>query len=87
MPPLFSETVGALAATLTTLSFLPQVVKTWRSRSATDLSWVWLLAFSAGLFFWLLYGLAIGSWPVIGANAITLGLVLTIAFVKWREGV
>lgn len=84
MSPPLTESIGALAATLTTLSFLPQVIKTWRTRSAADLSWIWLVAFSAGLFFWLLYGLAIGSWPVIGANTMTLGLVLTIAYVKWR---
>jgi MtN3 and saliva related transmembrane protein len=84
MPTPMIESIGALAATLTTLSFLPQVAKTWRTRSAADLSWIWLTAFSAGLFFWLIYGLAIGSWPVIGANTITLALVLTIAVIKWR---
>jgi MtN3 and saliva related transmembrane protein len=86
MPAPLVEAIGSLAAALTTLSFLPQVIKTWRTRSAADLSWIWLIAFTSGLFFWLLYGLAIGSWPVIGANVLTLALVLTIAFVKWRDG-
>ncbi len=81
-----AETIGSLAATLTTLSFLPQVIKTWRTRSAADFSWVWLASFAAGLFLWLLYGLAIGSLPLIGANGLTLSLVLAITFVKWREG-
>ncbi len=85
MPTPFIESVGTLAATLTTLSFLPQVIKTWRSRSATDFSWLWLAAFAAGLLLWLIYGLAIESWPLIGANGLTLGLVLTIALVKWRD--
>jgi MtN3 and saliva related transmembrane protein len=86
MPFPFVESVGALAATLTTLSFLPQVMKTWRTRSAADFSWIWLTGFAAGLFLWLLYGVAIGSLPLIAANGLTLSLVLTITFVKWREG-
>ncbi len=79
------ETIGSAAALLTTFSFLPQVIKTWRTRSAADFSWVWLLAFAAGLFLWLIYGVAIGSMPLIAANFVTLSLVLMIAGVKWRE--
>lgn len=81
-----TEVAGSLAATLTTLSFLPQVIKTWRTRSAGDFSWIWIAAFGAGLFLWLVYGIAIGSVPLIVANAITLSLVLLIALVKWGEG-
>ncbi|NOT41457.1 MAG: SemiSWEET transporter [Alphaproteobacteria bacterium] len=80
-----TELVGTIAATLTTLSFLPQVAKTWQTRSAADFSWIWLLAFAAGLALWLVYGLALLSWPLIAANGITLSLVLIIVFVKWRE--
>lgn len=83
---MLTDIVGTLAATLTTLSFLPQVAKTWQTRSAADLSWIWLIAFSAGLVLWLIYGLALLSWPLIVANGITLSLVSVIAFVKWREG-
>ena len=81
-----TELIGSVAAVLTTLSFLPQVIKTWTSRSATDISWTWLIGFSAGLSLWLVYGFALPSWPLILANGITLSLVLVIAFVKWREG-
>ena len=80
----FTEAIGSLAAILTTLSFLPQVVKTWRTRSAGDISWVWLLAFASGLALWLVYGVAIASLPLVGANGVTLSLVLTIAAIKWR---
>ena len=83
---MLTELTGALAATLTTLSFLPQVAKTWRTRSAADFSWIWLIAFAAGLALWLVYGIALTSMPLIAANGITLSLVLLIAFVKWREG-
>jgi MtN3 and saliva related transmembrane protein len=82
---MLTELIGTLAATLTTLSFLPQVAKTWQSRSAADFSWIWLVAFAAGLALWLVYGIALVSLPLIAANGITLSLVLLIAFVKWRE--
>jgi MtN3 and saliva related transmembrane protein len=82
---MLTELVGSLAAALTTLSFLPQVAKTWQTRSAADFSWIWLLAFAAGLALWLVYGLVLMSWPLIAANSITLSLVLVIIFVKWRE--
>ncbi|MBP6010645.1 MAG: SemiSWEET transporter [Alphaproteobacteria bacterium] len=80
-----TELIGSVAAALTTLSFLPQVIKTWNSRSAADLSWIWLIGFSAGLSLWLVYGFALMSWPLIAANGITLSLVLLITYVKWRE--
>ena len=85
MPAPLVEAIGSLAAALTTLSFLPQVIKTWQHALGRGFLVDMAAAFTAGLFFWLLYGLAIGSWPVIGANVLTLALVLTIAFVKWRE--
>jgi MtN3 and saliva related transmembrane protein len=84
--PTLTELTGSLAAMLTTLSFLPQVMKTWQTRSAADFSWIWLVTFAAGLFLWLLYGVALSSMPLIVANGITLSLVLAIGFVKWREG-
>lgn len=84
--PGLTELTGSLAALLTTLSFLPQVAKTWRTRSAGDFSWAWIVAFGAGLALWLVYGVAIGSLPLVGANGVTLSLVVAIAFVKWREG-
>ena len=84
--PGLTELAGSLAAVLTTFSFLPQVVKTWRTRSAGDFSWAWIGAFGAGLFLWLVYGVAIGSMPLVAANGVTLALVAAIALIKWREG-
>jgi len=84
--PTFTELTGSLAAILTTLSFLPQVAKTWRSGSAGDFSWIWIGGFGTGLALWLIYGVAISSLPLVGANGVTLSLVLAIALVKWREG-
>jgi MtN3 and saliva related transmembrane protein len=70
--------LGLAAGTCTTLAFLPQVIRTWRLRSARDLSLEWLVTFILGVSLWLLYGCLIGSLPVILANAITLMLTLII---------
>ena len=66
--------IGYLAATLTTLSFVPQVWKTWHSRSASDLSLTMLMAFSLGVLLWLVYGIAISAMPIVVANTVTLVL-------------
>jgi MtN3 and saliva related transmembrane protein len=78
------EWVGGLAGTLTTIAFIPQVMKTWRSGSAEDISLFMFLLFSTGVALWLIYGIAIGSVPVIAANAITLTLASSILVLKIR---
>ncbi|HRE60021.1 MAG TPA: SemiSWEET transporter [Micropepsaceae bacterium] len=81
------ESIGFAAAILTTASFLPQVARTWRTRSAHDLSWIWILMFGAGLGLWLAYGLVIGSWSLVAANGVTLALVLSLGWLKlFRSG-
>ena len=75
-----TELIGSVAAVLTTLSFLPQVIKTWNSRSAADLSWIWLIGFSAGLSLWLVYGFALMSWPLIAANGIVVERTLRFPY-------
>ena len=77
---------GLVAGTLTTAAFVPQVYKTWRSRSAADISLGMFLLFSLGVLLWLLYGIAIDAAPVILANAVTLLLSLTILIMKVRFG-
>lgn len=69
-----TDLLGFLAATLTTAAFVPQVIKTWRSRSAGDLSLVMLTVFSTGIVLWLAYGIRIGAAPIIIGNVITLVL-------------
>lgn len=76
--------LGLLAGTLTTASFLPQVIKTWRSRSAGDISLVMFALFSLGVLLWIVYGFTVGAVPVIVANVITLLLSLTILIFKIR---
>ncbi|MBE9099394.1 SemiSWEET family sugar transporter [Vacuolonema iberomarrocanum] len=78
----WSTLLGLLAGSLTTASFVPQVLKTWRSRSARDISALWLITFITGISLWLIYGLLILSLPIILANGITLALTLLILFFK-----
>ncbi len=70
--------LGFVAGTLTTLAFLPQVVKTWRSKSSSDLSISTLGMISSGVMLWLVYGLLIGDLPIIAANSVTLVLVVSV---------
>lgn len=73
---------GYVAAVLTTTSFVPQLIRVWRLRSARDISLTMFLAFSLGVFLWFLYGIALHSIPIILANGITLALSLTILVLK-----
>lgn len=76
------DLVGYAAAALTTLSWVPQLQRTWRTRSAADLSTGMLAAFTTGVALWLVYGLALGSSPVIVANGVTLALALGLIGLK-----
>lgn len=76
------EVLGTLAAICTTISFLPQVVRTWRSRSVADISLVMYLVFCTGLALWLAYGLFIDSFPVVAANAVTLVLAGSVLVMR-----
>jgi len=77
-----TEIIGYAAAVLTTFAFVPQVVKTWRSRSAGDLSFVALVALTTGIFLWLVYGIELRSAPIIFANATTFLLTSTLLVLK-----
>ena len=80
------DIVGFMAASLTTLAFLPQVVKVWRSRSTKDISLPMLIAFIAGVALWLVYGVLVDAAPIVIANAITLVLNLAILRFKLKYG-
>lgn len=83
--PAVIDAIGYVAGALTTFAFLPQVWKTWRSRSAEDLSLAMLLSFCLGLVLWLIYGFLNTQWPIIIPNIITLALTGTILVFKLRE--
>ena len=77
-----SEIFGFAAATLSTVAFLPQVVKTWKTQSAKDVSYALLLTFSTGCLCWVIYGFQVGAKPVMIANSFTLALNLGILGMK-----
>jgi MtN3 and saliva related transmembrane protein len=82
----YMTAIGFGAAFCTTFAFLPQVIKTWQTRSTKDISLGMFLTFSTGILLWLIYGLLLGDVPLIAANAVTLVLALIILGFKLRYG-
>ncbi len=78
--------LGLAAGTLTTIAFCPQLIKTWKTKSARDMSFGMLATFCTGVFLWLVYGLFIHSIPVIVANVVTLILAGAILALKIKYG-
>ena len=86
LSPQIVEIIGGVAAFLTTVSWMPQAIKTITTRQTRDISlWAQVLLFT-GILLWLIYGIYIISWPLIGANIVTLFLVGTILTMKLRHG-
>lgn len=79
-----SELIGYLAAFLTTCSFVPQAWLTFRTRDVSGISLGMYSVFTTGVALWLLYGLLLGAWPIVAANAITLALAVAILVMKLR---
>ena len=81
-----ADLVGYAAATLTTLSFVPQAWHTFRTRDVAGISLGMYSAFTLGITLWLVYGLLVQAWPVIIANVLTLGLATSILAMKLTIG-
>jgi MtN3 and saliva related transmembrane protein len=75
---------GLLAGTLTTLAFLPQVIKTWQSKSAKDISLGMFLTFCTGVLLWIIYGIWARDLPVFATNLATFVLAFTILVFKLK---
>jgi MtN3 and saliva related transmembrane protein len=80
------EIIGLLAATLTTACWLPQALKTIRSKDTSGISLVTQVMFTVGVFLWLIYGIHLGNWPLMVANAVTFVLVSVILVLKLKHG-
>jgi MtN3 and saliva related transmembrane protein len=78
------DIIGYGAAFLTTASFVPQVVKTLRTRDVSGISLVMYSMFTAGVALWLVYGIILAAWPIVLANTITLSLAVAILVMKLR---
>jgi MtN3 and saliva related transmembrane protein len=76
------DAIGTLAAAISVLSLAPQVVKTWRTRSARDLSYLWLGAALAGTLLWVAYGTLKADWAVFVANVLVAALVVLLLGMK-----
>lgn len=74
--------IGYFAGILTTISFVPQVIRAWKLKEMRDLSLAMLLLFALGVLLWTLYGVWTGSMPIIAANVITFILVLVLLWMK-----
>lgn len=82
----YLDLLGIVAGILTTVSFVPQVLKIWSARSAKDISFGMFLLFAVGVALWLVYGVLIQATPIIVANVVTLALVIVIIAMKLRFG-
>jgi MtN3 and saliva related transmembrane protein len=85
MPGELSELIGYPAAILTTIAFVPQAWKSWRTRDLSGISLPMYALFTLGVAFWLAYGLLIASTPIIIGNGITLALAAVVLWLKLTE--
>lgn len=82
---IFSVTIiGLLAGSLTTIAFLPQVIKTWKTKSTKDISLGMFLTFCTGVLLWIIYGILVKDIPIVIANIATLTLASTILWFKLK---
>jgi MtN3 and saliva related transmembrane protein len=82
----WTDWMGYVAAFLTTASFVPQAWLTFKTRDVSGISLGMYSTFTLGVALWLVYGVLIQAWPVVMANAITLGLAASILWMRWRFG-
>lgn len=82
----WTDVLGLMAGILTTIAFVPQVLKIHRTRSGKDISRGMISIFSVGVLLWLVYGIVIDSLPLILANSVTLVLTLAIIALKIHYG-
>lgn len=78
----FTNTIGMLAGIFTTVSFLPQVIRSWKTRDLAGVSLAMYSLFVLGVALWLTYGILLGSWPVIVANSVTVVLAGAVLVLK-----
>lgn len=81
---IFNDLIGYFAAGLTTASFVPQALHTFRTRDVRGISLGMYAVFTTGVALWLVYGLLIGAWPVVLANGLTLLLAASILVMKLK---
>lgn len=83
---MLTDIIGSIAATLTTIAFLPQAIQVIKTKSTRDISLVMYVVFTAGVAFWLTYGILLGAVPIIIGNVVTLFLALIVLVMKLKHG-
>jgi len=78
------EIIGSVAAVLTTLSFIPQAWQTFQTKDVSGISLPMYSMFTTGVLLWLVYSIALQSWPMIVSNCITAPVALAILSMKLR---
>ena len=86
MSPAAISALGSLAGLCTTLAYLPQLIRAWRTRSTRDVSLPMFSLMVFGNSLWLVYGLLIGDGPLIAANAVSVSFTASILYLKLRHG-
>lgn len=81
-----ADAIGFVAGLLIVLAWLPQLFKTWKTKSAKDLSLLTLLIILAGSVLWLVYGIIIGNMPVIATNAVCVVIIVSLVWMKVNYG-
>lgn len=82
----YIELLGMTAGTISSITFLPQVIKTWKSKSAKDIS-LWMILFvTSSVILWLIYGIFLKSIPIIYTNSAVLLMSLILLYFKWKFG-
>jgi MtN3 and saliva related transmembrane protein len=81
-----TDSIGMVGAVLTTVCWLPQAGKIIRERETRSISLPATALFTLGIFFWLIYGVALIDWPLITSNVVTLALMLVIMALKLHHG-
>ncbi len=78
----YIDIIGFLAGTFTTIALVPQVVKALKTKLTRDVSLVWAITLTIGVFLWLMYGILINSLPIMIANSVTFILALIVLILK-----
>jgi MtN3 and saliva related transmembrane protein len=79
-----TDILGYAAGAITSLTFLPQVIKTWKEKSAKDVSLLMFIIAAINEVMWIVYGALLNNWVIILTNAIVLAMSLTMIFLKLR---
>jgi MtN3 and saliva related transmembrane protein len=81
---MLTTVIGGLAATLTSLSYIPQIWKAWKTQETADISYGMLAVLGSGLALWVAYGFSKGDWVIIISNIVAITLIGVLATIKAR---